>query len=122
MASADLPPSPASQRIDKWIWHARLVRTRHEAAELAGRGAVRVNGQRITAPGRKVSSGDVLTVALRHVRVLRVKGFAERRGDAAAARALYEDLDPLPARPGGAASPEGEEGTGRELFRNLPGA
>jgi ribosome-associated heat shock protein Hsp15 len=40
-----------------------------------------------------VKAGDVLTVGLdRTVRVLRVVGFAERRGDAAAARVLYEDL------------------------------
>jgi ribosome-associated heat shock protein Hsp15 len=48
---------------------------------------------RETAPGHAVKSGDVLTVALdRSVRVLKVIGFSERRGDASAARALYEDL------------------------------
>ncbi len=81
------------QRIDRWLWHARLVRTRGAAAELAGSGYVRVNGARIAAPSRQVRTGDVVTVALdRAVRVLKVRGFAERRGAADSAGALYEDL------------------------------
>jgi ribosome-associated heat shock protein Hsp15 len=86
------------QRIDRWLWHARIVRTRESAAALAGAGFVRVNGARIAAPGRAVRLGDVVTVALdRTVRVLRVKGFAERRGPAGTAVALYEDLAERPA-------------------------
>ena len=46
------------QRIDRWLWHARLVRTRGAAAELAGAGYVRVNGARIAAPSRQVRTGD----------------------------------------------------------------
>jgi ribosome-associated heat shock protein Hsp15 len=81
------------QRIDKWLWHARVVRTRSAAAALAAAGHVRINGQRIDAPGRSVRAGDVVTVALdRSVRVLKVLGFSERRGDAAAARVLCRDL------------------------------
>jgi ribosome-associated heat shock protein Hsp15 len=46
-----------------------------------------------------VKAGDVLTVALdRTVRVLKVAGFSERRGDAQAGRSLYEDLSPPPVR------------------------
>lgn len=82
------------QRVDRWLWHARLVRTRVAAASLAVAGFVRVNGTRIDAPGRMVRAGDVVTIALdRRVRVLKVKGFAERRGPAGHAAALYEDLD-----------------------------
>jgi ribosomal 50S subunit-recycling heat shock protein len=81
------------QRIDRWLWHARLVRTRGAAAALAGGGFVRVNGTRIDAPGRMVRAGDVITVALdRRVRVLKVLGFVERRGRADSAAALYQDL------------------------------
>lgn len=81
------------QRIDRWLWHARLVRTRDAAAALAGGGFVRVNGARIDAPGRMVRTGDVITVALdRGVRVVKVVGFVERRGPAGTAAALYEDL------------------------------
>jgi len=83
----------ARQRIDRWLWHARLVRTRTAAAALAGAGFVRVNGARIEAPGRMVRTGDVITVALdRGVRVVKVIGFVERRGPARGAVALYEDL------------------------------
>ena len=85
------------QRIDRWLWHARIVRTREAAAALAGAGFVRVNGVRVAAPGRAVRLGDVVTVALdRTVRVLRITGFAERRGPAGTAEALYEDLAKRP--------------------------
>ena len=81
------------QRIDRWLWHARIVRTRDAAAALAGAGYIRVNGARIDAPGRYVRAGDVITVALdRYVRVLKVRGFVERRGPASTGLSLYEDL------------------------------
>ena len=81
------------QRLDKWLWHARLVKARTSAAELVASGHVRINGTREKSPGHAVKAGDVITVALDNsVRVLKVTGFAERRGDAASARVLYEDL------------------------------
>ena len=83
------------QRIDKWLWHARVVRTRTGAAALAAAGYVRINGRRVDGPSRPVRPGDVVTVALdRTVRVLKVVAFAERRGSAAEARALCETLEP----------------------------
>lgn len=81
------------QRLDKWLWHARVVKARSSAAALIEAGHVRLNGARETAPGHAVKAGDVLTIALdRSVRVLKVLGFSEQRGNAAAARVLYEDL------------------------------
>ncbi|WP_298380413.1 RNA-binding S4 domain-containing protein [uncultured Bradyrhizobium sp.] len=81
------------QRLDKWLWHARVVKARTSAAELVASGHVRINGTREKSPGHAVKAGDVVTVALDNsVRVLKVTGFAERRGDASAARVLYEDL------------------------------
>lgn len=80
------------QRIDKWLWHARFVRTRSAAAALVEAG-VRLNGKRITSGSQLLRCGDVVTLALGGaVRVLEVEGFRERRGDADAARALYRDL------------------------------
>jgi ribosome-associated heat shock protein Hsp15 len=108
------------QRIDKWLWHARVVRTRNAAAALVDAGHVRLNGQRIDAPSRAVRAGDVVTIALdRSVRVLRVTGFAERRGAADDARVTYEDLSPAPVR----AAPEPpvaerEPGSGRPTKRD----
>ena len=69
------------------------MKARTSAAALIEAGHVRINGVREKAPGHAVKAGDVLTIGLdRTVRVLRVVGFAERRGDASAARVLYEDL------------------------------
>ena len=83
------------QRIDKWLWHARIVRTRTDAAKLVSKGRVRVNGARETSPGHGIKIGDVVTVALdSRVRVLKVMDFAERRGDAASTVGLYADLQP----------------------------
>lgn len=81
------------QRVDKWLWHARLVRTRTAAAELAASGVVRINGHRIDAPSRAVRIGDVVTVVVAgRVRVLKVAGVVERRGSASVAQTLYGDL------------------------------
>ncbi|MEP9354828.1 S4 domain-containing protein [Xanthobacter sp. KR7-65] len=81
------------QRIDRWIWHARVVRSREAAADLIRSGHVRIDGLRVTSPGHAVKAGQVLTIALdRQVRVLRVVGFAERRGDATSASALFEEI------------------------------
>ena len=93
------------QRIDKWLWHARMVRTRSDASALTEAGFVRLNGKRVTAAGHPVRAGDVVTLALdRSVRVLQVEGFCERRGAAPAARALYRDLTRIS---GAKAVPEG---------------
>jgi ribosome-associated heat shock protein Hsp15 len=85
--------APASLRLDKWLWFARIVRTRELARELAESGHVRVNGQRASAASRLVRVGDVLTVALpSRARVLQVLDVAERRGPPAAGAALYEEI------------------------------
>jgi ribosome-associated heat shock protein Hsp15 len=105
------------QRIDKWLWHARVVRTRSAAAALVDAGLVRINAARIDGSSRPVRPGDVVTIALdRTVRVLKVKGFAERRGDAEAARELFDDLTPPPAprEPGVAVR---DDGAGRPTKR-----
>jgi ribosome-associated heat shock protein Hsp15 len=89
-----VPAPHERQRIDRWLWHARVVRTREAAASLASAGYIRVNGVRIDAPGRLVRTGDVITVALdRRVRVVKVTGFVARRGAAVTAASLYKDLE-----------------------------
>ena len=81
------------QRLDKWLWHARVVKARSSAAALVEAGHVRINGVREKAPGHAVKLGDVLTIGLdRSVRILKVAAFSERRGDATSARVLYRDL------------------------------
>ena len=87
------------QRIDKWLWHARMVRTRSDATALVQAGYVRINAAKVTAHGHPVKAGDVVTLALdRSVRILKVEGFCEKRGDAPAARKLYLDLSKDVAR------------------------
>lgn len=84
----------ARPRLDKWLWHARIVRTRADAQALIAAGHVRLNGARVTAPAHGLRADDVLTIALdARVRLVRVLGFAERRGDADTARQLYVAID-----------------------------
>jgi len=106
------------QRIDKWLWHARVVRTRSAAAALSDSGLVRINGARIDTSSRPVRPGDVVTIALdRNVRVLKVIGYAERRGSAETVRTLYEDLTPPAAPRPEPSGGEREEGSGRPTKR-----
>lgn len=81
-------------RADVWLWRARFARTRSLAAAMIERGAVRLthNGAqtRLDKPGRAVHVGDRLVFALGGRLVdLTVEALGERRGPAAAARALY---------------------------------
>ncbi len=86
-------PDEKRLRLDKWLWFARVVRTRALAQELASGGHVRVNGQRTDSSAKPVRVGDVLTIALpSRVRVLKVLDVAERRGPASEAETLYEEL------------------------------
>jgi ribosome-associated heat shock protein Hsp15 len=107
------------QRIDRWLWHARLVRTRALAATLAASGHVRVNGRRVGIPGKAVRIGDVLTIALSGgVKVLRVAAFAARRGAAEEAKQLYENIGPAASNETPLASaPMRTQGEGRPTKR-----
>ncbi len=81
------------QRLDRWLWCARLVKTRKEAVRLIEEGFVRVDARRADVPSKPVGPGDVLTIALeRQVRVVRILGIAGRRGPSREARALFEDV------------------------------
>jgi ribosome-associated heat shock protein Hsp15 len=83
----------AALRLDKWLWFARVVKTRAIAQDLATSGHVRVNGQRTSSASRLVRPGDVLTISLpTRVRVLKVTDIAERRGPAQDGAALYDEL------------------------------
>lgn len=81
----------APVRIDKWLWAARLAKTRPLAAEAVKGGHVEVNGRRV-APGRSVKPGDRIELTIGGVpRVVVVRGTAERRGPASVAATLYEE-------------------------------
>lgn len=83
-----------SLRLDKFLWFARIVKTRALAQALAEGGHVRRNGQPVDKASAPVKIGDVLTFAQRGtVRVLRVEALPARRGPALEARLLYRDVD-----------------------------
>lgn len=86
------------QRLDNWLWCARLAKTRTGAARLIEAGKVRLNGNRVLKSSRLVQVGDVVTAAfLGRLAVVRVLAAVERRGPASLARTLYEDLTPQTA-------------------------
>lgn len=90
------PAEPGGgQRIDRWLWYTRLLKSRTLAASLASSGKMRVNGERISKASRHLRPGDVLTFPLGpHIRVIKVVASGTRRGPAPDARTLYEDLAP----------------------------
>lgn len=90
-------------RIDKFLWFARLARTRGLAQDVIAAGRMRVGGRVIERAHAAVHVGDVLTFPLHdRVRVIRVEAIPARRGPAPEARACYTDLSPSPpaAAPG----------------------
>ncbi|WAP70214.1 RNA-binding S4 domain-containing protein [Jiella pelagia] len=97
-----------AQRLDKWLFFARVVKSRTLAQKLVLSGGVRINRDKITNPARQVRPGDTLTISYaRSVRVLKVRLSGDRRGPASEAAALYEDLSP-PAEPRDASEAAGE--------------
>jgi ribosome-associated heat shock protein Hsp15 len=78
-------------RIDKWLWAARLAKTRPLAAEAVKGGHVELNGRRVP-PGKRVAVGDRVELTLGGIpRSVVVRGLAERRGPASVAATLYEE-------------------------------
>lgn len=94
-------------RIDRWLWFARLFKSRTLAAEACTGHHVRANGTPVAKAGHLVKVGDVLTfVRGPHVRIVKVLALGSRRGPYEEARLLYEDLSPLPMP----ANPQGSQG------------
>ena len=109
---------PASVRIDRWLWAARMFKTRSLAAAACAGGKVDLNAQ-AAKPAKLVRPGDLLRITVGPARrVLRVTGLGDRRGPPSAARMLYEDLTP-PAPPRLRAMPVAVRpmGTGRPTKR-----
>jgi ribosome-associated heat shock protein Hsp15 len=80
-------------RLDKFLWCARIVKTRGLAREMVEQGVVRLNRTRIVKPGHDIHIGDILTfVWSERLHVWRVRALPKRRGSALEARLLYEDL------------------------------
>jgi ribosome-associated heat shock protein Hsp15 len=85
-----------SLRIDKWLWYARFCKSRNLATQLCKAGRVRINKIATKKPNQQIHVGDVLTFPAGHnVRVIRIIALGVRRGPAAEAQTLYEDLAPI---------------------------
>jgi ribosome-associated heat shock protein Hsp15 len=92
-------PSPGPrQRIDKWLFFARMAKSRSLAQVFVQKGHVRINGERVVQPSFGVKPGDRIELTLeRRDLVLVVKLPGSRRGPFEEARQLYDDLTPQPA-------------------------
>ena len=96
---AALPNEGGTQRLDKWLWFARVIKTRTQAAGLVSEGKVRVNRGKSDKPSQAVRAGDVLTIAVgSRIRILEVLAPGVKRGSATEAQALFKDLTPPPPR------------------------
>ena len=87
-------------RLDKWLWAARLCKTRALAAQWADQGRIEVDGHG-AKPGRTIQVGCTLSIRGPGVppRELRVLALSAVRGPAPVARTLYEETaDSLAAR------------------------
>lgn len=110
------------QRLDKWLWFARVTKSRTLAATAVGEGKIKVNRETVTKASHGVRVGDVVTSRIsRSIRVLRIAALGVRRGPAPEAQRLYEDLSPpVPRRDAATASPAWAErapGAGRPTKR-----
>lgn len=92
MAENPRHPAPApAMRLDKWLWAARLFKTRSLAAEELDRGRVQINGQP-AKPSREVRVGDRLEIRRTGlVQTLEVRGLSAQRGPAPVAQQLYAE-------------------------------
>lgn len=98
MKGGNPPPAPPGRRLDQWLWFARFVKSRSLAARICIAGVVTVNQVTIKKANQMVRVGDTIAVtqgAFR--RTVRVLGLGARRGPAAEARLLYEEIG-APAR------------------------
>ncbi len=83
----------APVRIDKWLWYARFFKTRSLATKFVSSGKLRIDGDVVSKPHRKIQKGQVLTFPLGdNIRIIQIVDFGGRRGPAPEAQALYEDL------------------------------
>lgn len=83
----------AGLRLDKWLWFARLTKSRTQAANFVETRRLRIDGRLIEKPSAQVRPGQVLAFADGDaVRVIRVESLAERRGPFPEARQLYTEL------------------------------
>lgn len=91
----DQQPTTDKLRIDKWLWYARVLKSRSLATKFVQSGHIRVNSDKVSLASHGLKVGDVLTIAIhQRVCILKVAALGTRRGPASEAVLLYEDLTP----------------------------
>jgi ribosome-associated heat shock protein Hsp15 len=95
----------AGLRLDKWLWFARLAKSRSAAQDLCESRRLRIDGRVIDRASALVRAGSVLSFPHDdEIVVVRVEGLADRRGPYEEARHLYTDLSQQVAAPWQASS------------------
>lgn len=121
-AGRDQASTPGTQRLDKWLWFARVVKTRTQAAALVTETGVRINGAKVDRPAHLIRPGDTLTIVVHgRVRILEVSAPGTRRGGAPDAARLFRDLTPPPPPRADVPPPAGgdrDPGSGRPTKRD----
>jgi ribosome-associated heat shock protein Hsp15 len=93
LSAGSTAPEAGSRRLDRWLWFARLVKTRSLAARLCAAGAVSIDGAVVRKPNHMARIGNVVDVPQGAVRrTVRVRELGMRRGPAIEARLLYEEM------------------------------
>ena len=88
--------SESTIRLDKWLWFARIVKSRTLAQKMVRSGKIRVNKLKFVNPAKLIIAGDVLTIAFEQkIFVLKIVSCGTRRGPFVEARQLYEDMLPV---------------------------
>ena len=119
MTGTGTAPGIRKERLDKFLFFSRAIKSRTLAQRIIETGAIRVNSEKTVASDHKVGAGDVLTMAIHNrIVVWRIVDTGTRRGPASEAQGLYEDLSPpvLPKAdrsPYDAAIAQRDEGAGR---------
>jgi ribosome-associated heat shock protein Hsp15 len=119
LAGTGTTPPIRKERLDKFLFFSRAIKSRTLAQKIIETGAIRVNSEKTIDSDHKVGAGDVLTMAIHNrIVVWKILDAGTRRGPATEAQGLYEDLSPEPLpraerSPYEAAIAQRDDGAGR---------
>ena len=88
-------PGVRKERLDRFLFFSRAIKSRTLAQKIIETGAIRVNSEKTIDSDHRVGAGDVLTMAIHNrIVVWKILDAGTRRGPASEAAMLYEDLSP----------------------------
>ena len=91
------PQNAETQRIDKWLFHARFIKSRARATKLVNAKKLRINGDKISKASYNIKPGDILTFHLQdQVKMIEILGINATRRPFVEAQMLYDDQSPEP--------------------------